>query len=91
MVEPMRDWLADVDRNRQHSEPGPKVCDDFGFRARTGLEIDLDFGGVNALRMLVEFSAAGSPADSLDFGDLKNEPLSNQTDPMRFQRAKCPG
>ena len=48
---------------RQHRKPGAKVGDDLRLWRELRLEVDLDFGGMNALGMLVEFRAAGAPAD----------------------------
>ena len=68
VVEAMRDRLADIDRHRQHREPGADVGVHVVLGARGTREVDVELADVHAFGMLVEFGAAGAAADERTSG-----------------------
>ena len=54
------------------------------FGAADRLEIDFEIGRMDAFGMLVEFGAAGAPADRFHLGHIEEQPLGDQADAVRF-------
>ena len=91
VIEPVRDRLADIERDRQHGKPRADIGDDRVLAAPASLQVDFDFGGVDAFGMLVELGAAGAPADGFDLGHVRGCSFS-AIRPTRFDSAsEMPG
>ena len=58
VIEPVRDRLADIERDRQHGKARAQIGDDRILAAPALLQVDFDLGGVHAFGMLVELGAA---------------------------------
>ena len=80
MIEPVRDRLADIERDRQHRQARAQIGDDRVLAAAALLQVDLDFRGMDAFGMLVEFGAARAPAHGFDLGHAEDELFGNQAD-----------
>ena len=84
VVEPVRDRLADIERDRQHGKALAEVGDDRALLRARGFEVDVDLGGMHAFGVLIELGTAGAPADRFHLRHVENEPLGDQADPVGF-------
>ena len=91
VVEPVRDRLPDIDRERQHRKPGADVGDDLGLRPLRALEIDFELGGMDAFGVLVQFRAPGAPSDADHLRHVEQKAFGDRAHSRWIRQARCPG
>ena len=80
VVEPVRDGLPDIERDRQHRQARAQIGDDGVLAAPAFFEVDLNFRGMDAFGVLIQFGATGAPAHGFHLGHAQDQLLGNQTD-----------
>ena len=91
MVEPVRDRLADIHRDRKNGKPPPDLGGDGVALASAGLQADLQIGGMDPFGMLVELGAARAATDLVDLGDLHQQALGDGADASGFRERDAGG
>ena len=89
VIEPVRDGLADIERDRQHGKARAHIGDNDILAAAPLLQVDLDLRGVDAFGMLIELGAAGAPANGLDLGHLRAAAFRRSGRRGWTRRARC--
>ena len=85
VVNPVTDGLPDGDVHaRNVGEVRPHICHKFGTAAVFQKERRINFGGVHALCVFVEFCPTGAAGGDLDFRDFQQFPLDVRADFVAF-------
>ena len=80
----MRDRLSHRHLGRQHRKSCAYIGHHRFAAAQTRLQVDIDFGRMNPLGMLVKFGASGAPSYLHHLGHLTDQQFSQTAQAIRF-------